>query len=69
MSLQFVCLSSPDKAGFDVSNVALSEAVWAPLDLPLLVTENIPDPPDRIFWKAALLLPNDHESEASLADR
>lgn len=47
----------------------LDETVWAPLDLPALVTENMPDPPDRIFWKAVLLLPSDHESVASLADR
>ncbi|XP_056145681.1 germinal-center associated nuclear protein [Lampris incognitus] len=47
----------------------LDESVWAPLDLPALVAENIPNPPDRIFWKAALLLPNDHESVASLADK
>ncbi|KAK2839484.1 hypothetical protein Q5P01_013224 [Channa striata] len=47
----------------------LDEAVWAPLDLPALVTENIPDPPDRIFWKAVLLLPSNHESVTSLADR
>ncbi|CAL8387635.1 unnamed protein product [Gadus morhua 'NCC'] len=47
----------------------LDEAVWAPLDLPGLVTDNIPNPPDRIFWKATLLLPSDHESVASLADR
>lgn len=49
--------------------VSLSETVWAPLDLPTLVTENIPNPPDRIFWKAVLLLPSDHESVASVADR
>ncbi|CAL8266206.1 unnamed protein product [Lota lota] len=47
----------------------LDEAVWAPLDLPGLVTDNIPNPSDRIFWKATLLLPSDHESVASLADR
>ncbi|XP_017285867.1 germinal-center associated nuclear protein isoform X2 [Kryptolebias marmoratus] len=47
----------------------LEETVWAPLDLPALVTENIPNPPDRIFWKTLLLLPSDHESVASLADR
>ncbi|TKS67603.1 Germinal-center associated nuclear protein [Collichthys lucidus] len=46
-----------------------SETVWAPLDLPELVTENISNPPDRIFWKTVLLLPSDHESVASLADR
>ncbi|XP_070770765.1 germinal-center associated nuclear protein [Enoplosus armatus] len=47
----------------------LDETVWAPLDLPALVTENISNPPDRVFWKAVLLLPSDHESVASLADR
>ncbi|KAF7658146.1 hypothetical protein LDENG_00016710 [Lucifuga dentata] len=47
----------------------LEELVWVPLDLPALVTEHIPDPPDRIFWKAVLLLPSDHESVASMADR
>ncbi|XP_041806149.1 germinal-center associated nuclear protein isoform X2 [Chelmon rostratus] len=47
----------------------LDETVWAPLDLPALVTESISNPPDRIFWKAILLLPSDHESVASLADR
>uniref|UniRef100_A0A3B4XWI0 Germinal-center associated nuclear protein n=1 Tax=Seriola lalandi dorsalis TaxID=1841481 RepID=A0A3B4XWI0_SERLL len=47
----------------------LEETVWAPLDLPALVAENIPDPPDRVFWKVAVLLPSDHESVASLADR
>lgn len=47
----------------------LDEKMWMPLDLPALVTENIPNPPDRIFWKALLLLPSDHESVASLADR
>ncbi|XP_034430226.1 germinal-center associated nuclear protein isoform X2 [Hippoglossus hippoglossus] len=47
----------------------LDEMVWAPLDLPALVSENIPDPPERIYWKIALLLPSNHESVASLADR
>ncbi|XP_069554900.1 germinal-center associated nuclear protein [Brachyistius frenatus] len=47
----------------------LDETVWAPLNLPALVTEHIPNPPDRIFWKAVLLLPSDHESVASLGDR
>uniref|UniRef100_A0A3B4Y6D5 Germinal-center associated nuclear protein n=1 Tax=Seriola lalandi dorsalis TaxID=1841481 RepID=A0A3B4Y6D5_SERLL len=40
----------------------LEETVWAPLDLPALVAENIPDPPDRVFWKVAVLLPSDHET-------
>ncbi|TNN38931.1 Germinal-center associated nuclear protein [Liparis tanakae] len=47
----------------------LDERVWEPLDLPALVTENISNTPARIFWKAVLLLPSDHESVASLADR
>uniref|UniRef100_A0A8C7PY41 Germinal-center associated nuclear protein n=1 Tax=Oncorhynchus mykiss TaxID=8022 RepID=A0A8C7PY41_ONCMY len=46
-----------------------SESVWTPLDMPTLVVENVPNPPDRIFWKATLLLPSDHESVASIADR
>ncbi|XP_067459089.1 germinal-center associated nuclear protein [Thunnus thynnus] len=47
----------------------LDESVWAPLDLPALVTENICNPTDRIFWKSVVLLPSDDESVASLADR
>ncbi|KAJ8282584.1 hypothetical protein COCON_G00051030 [Conger conger] len=47
----------------------LSESVWTPLDLPRLVVENISHPTDRIFWKAALLLPSDQESEANVASR
>lgn len=49
--------------------VPFSESVWTPLDMPTLVVENVPNPPDRIFWKATLLLPSDHESVASVADR
>ncbi|XP_024661247.2 germinal-center associated nuclear protein [Maylandia zebra] len=47
----------------------LDETVWAPLDLPALVTESIPNAPERIFWKAVVLLPSNHESVASVADR
>ncbi|XP_077599433.1 germinal-center associated nuclear protein [Stigmatopora nigra] len=47
----------------------LEELVWRPLDLPSLVVENFHNPPNRIFWKAVVLLPSDHESVASLADR
>lgn len=47
----------------------LDQSAWAPLDLPALVTEHMVDPPERIFWKAVLLLPSDHETGASLADR
>ncbi|XP_062390501.1 germinal-center associated nuclear protein [Sardina pilchardus] len=46
----------------------LSECVWTPLDLPTLVAGNIPNPPDRIFWKAMLMLPSSHESDASLTN-
>ncbi|XP_061579845.1 germinal-center associated nuclear protein [Cololabis saira] len=47
----------------------LEETAWKPLNLPALVTENIPDPQERIFWKALLLLPGDDESVTSMADR
>ncbi|CAB1346720.1 unnamed protein product [Coregonus sp. 'balchen'] len=47
----------------------LNESVWTPLDMPTLVVESVPNPPGRIFWKATLLLPSDHESVASIADR
>ncbi|KAM9776294.1 germinal-center associated nuclear protein [Syngnathus typhle] len=47
----------------------LDELVWAPLDMPTLVMENVHNPPERIFWKAVVLLPSEHESVASLADR
>uniref|UniRef100_A0A3Q3WCP2 Germinal-center associated nuclear protein n=1 Tax=Mola mola TaxID=94237 RepID=A0A3Q3WCP2_MOLML len=46
----------------------LLEAVWAPLNLPALVTENFSSPPDRIFWKAILLLPSDHDSVSNMED-
>lgn len=42
-----------------------SQRVWAPLDLPSLVAESTPNPPDRIFWKAALLLPSDQDGDIS----
>ncbi|XP_076858543.1 germinal-center associated nuclear protein [Brachyhypopomus gauderio] len=49
-------------------NLLLSERIWAPLDLPTLVAESTPDPPDRIFWKATLLLPSDQDGDLSFAD-
>ncbi|XP_026851591.2 LOW QUALITY PROTEIN: germinal-center associated nuclear protein [Electrophorus electricus] len=49
-------------------NLLLSERIWAPLDLPMLVAESTPNPPDRIFWKAALLLPSDQDDDMSFAD-
>ncbi|KAJ8247072.1 hypothetical protein GJAV_G00258440 [Gymnothorax javanicus] len=47
----------------------VNESVWTPLDLPRLVVENISHLSDRIFWKAALLLPSDQETEANAASR
>ncbi|XP_030643492.1 germinal-center associated nuclear protein [Chanos chanos] len=47
----------------------LSERVWSPLDLPSLVAESFPCPPERIFWKAALLLPSNQESDTSIVNR
>ncbi|KAM6934890.1 germinal-center associated nuclear protein [Xenentodon cancila] len=47
----------------------VEETAWMPLNLPALVTENIHDPQERIFWKALLLLPGDDESVTSMADR
>lgn len=46
-------------------SLLLSEHVWSPLDLPTLVAESTPNPPDRIFWKATLLLPSDQDSDVS----
>lgn len=46
-------------------SMLLSERVWSPLDLPTLVAESTPNPPDRIFWKATLLLPSDQDSDMS----
>ncbi|XP_053352443.1 germinal-center associated nuclear protein [Clarias gariepinus] len=46
-------------------SLLLSQRVWAPLDLPSLVAESTPNPPDRIFWKAALLLPSDQDGDIS----
>uniref|UniRef100_A0A8C1VU35 Germinal-center associated nuclear protein n=1 Tax=Cyprinus carpio TaxID=7962 RepID=A0A8C1VU35_CYPCA len=43
-------------------NLLLSERVWMPLDLPTLVAESTPNAPDRIFWKATLLLPSTENS-------
>lgn len=50
-------------------NLLLSERVWMPLDLPTLVAESTPNAPDRIFWKATLLLPNSCDSETNFASR
>ncbi|XP_061838749.1 germinal-center associated nuclear protein [Nerophis lumbriciformis] len=47
----------------------LEELVWSPLDLPALVAENTHKKHNRIFWKAVVLLPSDHENVASPASR
>ncbi|XP_072541729.1 germinal-center associated nuclear protein [Salminus brasiliensis] len=49
-------------------NLLLSERVWKPLDLPTLVAESTPNPPDRIFWKAALLLPSNEDSDMNFVN-
>uniref|UniRef100_A0A673HID2 Germinal-center associated nuclear protein n=1 Tax=Sinocyclocheilus rhinocerous TaxID=307959 RepID=A0A673HID2_9TELE len=50
-------------------NLLLSERVWMPLDMPTLVAESTPNAPDRIFWKATLLLPSSCDSDISYASR
>ncbi|KAF4108846.1 hypothetical protein G5714_009919 [Onychostoma macrolepis] len=50
-------------------NLLLSERVWMPLDLPTLVAESTPNAPDRIFWKATLLLPSNCDSDITYASR
>ncbi|XP_055018999.1 LOW QUALITY PROTEIN: germinal-center associated nuclear protein [Boleophthalmus pectinirostris] len=47
----------------------LDEALWAPLDLTALVMQHLPNPPPKIFWKTLLLLPSEHETGESVADR
>ncbi|KAI4878707.1 hypothetical protein NFI96_013487 [Prochilodus magdalenae] len=49
-------------------NLLLSERVWNPLDLPTLVAKSTPNPPDRIFWKATLLLPSNQDGDMSFAN-
>lgn len=50
-------------------NLLLSERVWMPLDLPTLVAESTPNAPDRIFWKATLLMPSSCDSDITFASR
>ncbi|XP_043105018.1 germinal-center associated nuclear protein [Puntigrus tetrazona] len=50
-------------------NLLLSERIWMPLDLPTLVAESTPNTPERIFWKATLLLPSNCDSDISYASR
>ncbi|XP_039078077.1 germinal-center associated nuclear protein [Hyaena hyaena] len=39
----------------------LSDAAWAPLDLPSLVAEHLPGRWERVFWKLVLVLPDGEE--------
>nr|XP_058152360.1 germinal-center associated nuclear protein isoform X1 [Dasypus novemcinctus] len=39
----------------------LSDAAWAPLDLPSLVAEHLPQAQDCVFWKLVLVLPDGEE--------
>ncbi|XP_027778032.2 germinal-center associated nuclear protein isoform X1 [Marmota flaviventris] len=39
----------------------LSNAAWAPLDLPSLVAEHFPERRERVFWKLVLVLPDGEE--------
>ncbi|XP_072850394.2 germinal-center associated nuclear protein [Pogona vitticeps] len=39
----------------------LRDAMWSPLNLPLLIAENFPVQQEKIFWKALLVLPSDEE--------
>ncbi|XP_036098628.1 germinal-center associated nuclear protein isoform X1 [Molossus molossus] len=42
----------------------LSDAAWAPLDLPFLVTEHLPGRREHVFWKLVLVLPNYGEEQS-----
>ncbi|XP_032342237.1 germinal-center associated nuclear protein [Camelus ferus] len=39
----------------------LSDAAWAPLDLPSLVAKHLPGRRERVFWKLVLMLPDGEE--------
>ncbi|KAK1344242.1 hypothetical protein QTO34_014807 [Cnephaeus nilssonii] len=42
----------------------LSDAAWAPLDLPSLVAEHLPGSREHVFWKLVLVLPNYGEEQS-----
>ncbi|XP_036304113.1 germinal-center associated nuclear protein isoform X2 [Pipistrellus kuhlii] len=42
----------------------LSDAAWAPLDLPTLVAEHLPGSREHVFWKLVLVLPNCGEEQS-----
>lgn len=39
----------------------LSDAAWAPLDLPHIVAEHLPGGQEHVFWKLVLLLPSEDD--------
>lgn len=47
----------------------LSEAVWAPLDLPSLVAEHLPGRQETVFWKLVLVLPDGEEQPSDSPSR
>ncbi|KAK7877941.1 hypothetical protein WMY93_031417 [Mugilogobius chulae] len=47
----------------------IEETSWAPLNLPALVMEHFPNPPPKVFCKTLVLLPSEHETGDSVADR
>uniref|UniRef100_A0AC11D7G7 Minichromosome maintenance complex component 3 associated protein n=1 Tax=Ovis aries TaxID=9940 RepID=A0AC11D7G7_SHEEP len=47
----------------------LSDAAWAPLDLPSLVAEHLPRRQERVFWKLVLVLPDGEEQSPGSPSR
>lgn len=47
----------------------LSNAAWAPLDLPSLVAEHLPERRERVFWKLVLVLPDGEEQSSGSPGR
>ncbi|XP_014437448.1 germinal-center associated nuclear protein [Tupaia chinensis] len=47
----------------------LSDAAWAPLDLPSLVAEHLPGRRERVFWKLVLVLPDGEEQSPGSPSR
>ncbi|XP_040842702.1 germinal-center associated nuclear protein [Ochotona curzoniae] len=47
----------------------VSDAAWAPLDLPSLVAEHFPGSQENLFWKLVLVLPDGREQPAESPGR
>ncbi|XP_057553938.1 germinal-center associated nuclear protein isoform X2 [Hippopotamus amphibius kiboko] len=47
----------------------LSDAAWAPLDLPSLVAEHLPGRREHVFWKLVLVLPDGEEQSSGSPGR